>query len=443
MAKASSGKAIVLAGLILVAAVVVVALLSDKRYNWNENYAESSQFPYGSSLLKALLRERVADGNSFVDLSAEGEMNIDSLGWNGNGTYVYIGREYYATYSDVEALFRFVDQGNTAFIASHTFNYRLLDACFLDVDGTRFIQSDEEEEYQDIYYWDEPAEAVLEAANDTTARLQLYDDAETALSITYLRSQEPVNKVWHTFNTELKLNRGRDLVVYGERVDYGPNFIGFQYGEGFIYLHCNPLAFSNIVLSTDSGFAYAASAFDGVLNDNIAWDGLNREFRFEESSYSPPRNRHEDGFLRFILDEPGLRNAWFILLVMAVSYLIFGARRVQKPIPVIHPHRNTSIDFAETMGAMYRMEGEHAKLSDLKMRLFKAHIRDKYAMRTKDAQTDLNAFIAKLSERSHVEPQIIRDIFEIYQIIEGRNDPEGHKLIRLHNAIEQFHRHAR
>jgi hypothetical protein len=284
---------------------------------------------------------------------------------------------------------------------------------------------------------------VLSRINDTTAHLHLYDEANTRLNITYLRAQKPVNKVWHHFNSELELNRGRDLSIYGELEDYGPNFIGFQYGEGHIYLHCNPLAFSNHVLRTDSGFAYASSAMEGILNEHIVWDGYNRNFRYEESEYSPPRNRHEEGFLRFILDEPALRNAWYLLVFMALAYLIFGAKRVQKPIPVIHPQRNTSIDFAETMGAMYRMEGQHAKLSDLKMRLFKAHIRDKYAMRTKDANENLSAFIAKLSERSHVEPQIIRDIFEIYQIIEGRNDPEGYKLIRLHNAIEKFHAHAR
>lgn len=434
-------KTIVLVGTLLVAGVIAFVLFSEKRYNWNENYAESSQFPYGSSLLKAMLEHRAGTAEQFIDIENETELAIDSLGLEGTGTYVYLGREYYGTTEDVDALFRFVEQGNTAFIASHTFNYRLLNACFLDVDGTRFIEPDEEDE--DLYYWGEPSDVVLMRTNDTTAHLHLYDETGTKLSITYLRSQEPVNKVWHYFNEELSLNRGDDFDVFGELGDLGPNFIGFSYGEGTMYLHCSPLAFSNTVLSTDSGFAYASSAFDGVLNETIIWDGFNREFRFEEDSYSPPRNSHEDGFLRFVLSDRSLRNAWYILLAMAVTYLIFGARRVQKPIPVIHPHRNTSIDFAETMGAMYRMEGEHTRLSELKMRLFKAHIRERYNLRTKGLDNDLEGFITRLSERSHVEPKIIRDIFETYDMIKGRRDDEGYKLIRMHNAIEKFHQHAR
>ncbi|MGF1564448.1 MAG: DUF4350 domain-containing protein [Flavobacteriales bacterium] len=440
MAKSSTAKAIVIAGLVLAVAAVAVFLLSEKRYNWNENYKESAIYPYGSSLLKGMLKHRAGKPENFIEVNNEDDLVVYLPDSGEKATYVYIGREYYATQADVNVLFSFVEKGNTAFIASHTFNYRLLDACFLDIDGTRFIETDDDD---DIYYWDAPADVVLSKVNDSTARLHLYDDVSTRLSITYLKSQKPANKVWHYFNEDLELNRGADLDIFGELEDHGPNFIGFRYGEGYFYLHCNPLAFSNLVLATDSGFAYAASAFDGGLEEKIVWDSFNRDFRFEENSYTPPRSQHEDGFLKFILSERSLRNAWFVLLTMAIAYLIFGARRVQKPIPVIHPHRNTSIDFAETMGAMYRMEGEHAKLSDLKMRLFKAHIRDRYSMRTKDLHTDLNGFIARLSERSHVDQQTIRDIFEIYQIIEGRNDPEGHKLIRLHNAIEKFHLHAR
>lgn len=440
MAKNSSRKALVIAGILLATAAVAVYLLSEKRYNWNENYKESAIYPYGASLLKGMLKHRAGDRENFIEVNDENDLPLDSIEWEEKGCYVYIGREYYATEDNVDALFRFVENGNSAFIASHTFNYRLLDACFLDIDGTRFIETDDDD---DIYDWDAPADVVLSKVNDTTANLLLYDDVGTRLSITYLKSQEPANKVWHFFNEDLELNRGDDFDIFGELEDHGPNFIRFRYGEGYFYLHCNPLAFSNLVLGTDSGFAYAASAFDGVLEEKIVWDSFNRDFRFEENSYTPPRNQHEDGFLKFILSERSLRNAWFIVLTLAIAYLIFGARRVQKPIPVIHPHRNTSIDFAETMGAMYRMEGEHAKLSDLKMRLFKAHIRDRYTIRTKDLHLDTNSFIARLSERSNVDQQTIRDIFEIYQIIEGRNDPEGHKLVRLHNAIEKFHLHAR
>ncbi len=442
MLKGESAKAFIAVGLVLVAAVTAVVLLSEKRYNWNENYEENRLYPYGSSLFKGLLEHHAGDDARFIETDENTNLAFDSLGFDGDATYVYIGREYYATGPEVESLFAFVNQGNTAFIASHTFNYRLLNACFLDVDGTNFI-APEDEEKDDMYAWGDPEGVVLSRVNDTTAHLHLYDEADTRLKITNLWAQKPVNKVWHHFNSEIELNRGSDLSIYGELEDHGPNFIGFQHGKGHIYLHCNPLAFSNHVLRTDSGFTYAAAAMNGIINEHIVWDGYNRDFRYKESEYSPPRNRHEEGFLRFILDEPALRNAWYLLVFMALAYLIFGAKRVQKPIPVIHPQRNTSIDFAETMGAMYRMEGQHEKLSDLKMRLFKAYIRDKYAMRTKDANENLNVFIAKLSERSHVEPQIIRDIFEIYHIIEGINDPGGYRLIRLHNAIEKFHAHAR
>lgn len=429
--RSSNSKAFLIAGLIIALGAVVLFFFASKRFNWNETYQESASVPYGASLLSELVEASLPQESRFIRVNdtLRTSVNLDDLA--PQSTYLYIGREYYADSADIAFIATLLEHGHRAIIISHTFNRRLL-TTFLD-------HFDDEDEW--MPWGVTPTE--LFRSNDSAAVLSLLSAPEASFEIKHIYDHKVSNRVWVTFPLGLVTHDGYDVLYLGDAEHHGANFIRIASDQGDLYLHSTPIAFSNFWLRTPEGFRYASEALAVRGNGDVIWDAYNRDFRFTKGDFTPQRYSHEDGFLSFLLANRGLRASWFILLALAALFLAFGGRRNQRPVAVLSPLRNTSLNFAETIGTMYRLENEHKKLTSLKMRLFKAHVRERYNLSTRLMTEDREAFIAKLAERSHSEPQVIRDVLEIYDIIEGRNDPDGAKLVRLHNAIEKFLSHAR
>jgi hypothetical protein len=51
--------------------------------------------------------------------------------------------------------------------------------------------------------------------------------------------------------------------------------------------------------------------------------------------------------MRFILNNPPLRYAWYLLLLGLLIFVLFNAKRKQRIVPVIEPLKNTSLDLSE------------------------------------------------------------------------------------------------
>lgn len=436
MASAKRGNTgLVIIGAIILVGLILMFLLAKPRYNWYEHYTEDRDLPYGTSLLQELL-ERSSSDVDFITVNDTLHKMFDTAEFKKNSNYVYIGRELYLDSLDLVALDEFIRAGNHALVISHTFSSLFLEY-FID-----HIEYDYE-----LMFSDQPLDRLpkqrMDRIYDSTVVMTLEDFPETAFNVKYIFNQLPSEKSWmhffYAYNTEQ--DQPEHLGYYNDEY---PCFIRYELGKGSIMMHSAPLAFSNYWLGKEEGFAYANSALSYLGDGDVIWDKYSREYRFFRGDYSRQRYiDHDDGPLAYILSQRSLKWAWFVLLIAGFSYLIFGAKRRQQPVPVVEPPRNTSVDFAETIGHIFRLENEHRKLTKLKMRLFNAHIRERYNLRKSQLEKNREQFIANLSERSGVKEEDIRAIFDIYDIIEGRNDPDGDKLIRLHNAIEKFHAHAR
>jgi hypothetical protein len=71
--------------------------------------------------------------------------------------------------------------------------------------------------------------------------------------------------------------------------------------------------------------------------------------------------------LRFILNQPALKYAWFLFLIGMVFFMIFNAKRKQRVVPIIKPLTNTTVDFTKTIGNLYFQEGDHQNIIDKKI----------------------------------------------------------------------------
>ena len=123
--------------------------------------------------------------------------------------------------------------------------------------------------------------------------------------------------------------------------------------------------------------------------------------------------------------------------------MIFGAKRKQRSIPVIHPLKNTSLDFAETIGTMFRMENDHGKLLRLKMRLFRAFVRERYGLKTSVEQQDEAELIERLAEKADLHPEQVDEVFSMFNEYNQQKELEALDLVKFHQKLEQFYQNAR
>ena len=101
-------------------------------------------------------------------------------------------------------------------------------------------------------------------------------------------------------------------------------------------------------------------------------DGLRRLLR--ESGF----DADQQSIFRYIFTQPALTWAYYLVLIGLLFYALFAGKRTQRVIPVVEPPRNTSLEFAQTVGRLYFQQGDHDNLARKKIQYFLAGLRERY-----------------------------------------------------------------
>lgn len=203
------------------------------------------------------------------------------------------------------------------------------------------------------------------------------------------------------------------------------NFIKVPYKLGYFYLHCQPVCFTNYYLLKKEHHQYAENVASYIPKGKLTWfvKGQTGEYISE----SP---------MRYILSQPALRYAWYLLLLSLVIFMIFNAKRRQRIVPIIKPLTNTTVDFTKTIGNLYYQEGDHQNVIDKKIVYFLEKIRNDYLIET----TTLDeAFVKKLHLKSGKKLEDIQNVVRLINYQRSTyNQSIEDDLLELNNAIEKI-----
>jgi hypothetical protein len=161
------------------------------------------------------------------------------------------------------------------------------------------------------------------------------------------------------------------------------NFIRVPFGNGSFLLHTQPPAFTNYYLLKGRHSRYAEGLLSYIPEGTVYWYSQAFDKRTEIS----------DSKWRYILSQPALRWALWIAIIVLVIFILFNAKRKQRVIPEIAPLKNTTVDFAKTIGNLYYQEGNHHTIIEKKIIYFLEHIRNEYNIDTYSLD---DAFIEKM-----------------------------------------------
>lgn len=409
--------------------LIVLAFLfrsEDKRTNWKETYDEQSKDPYGTYIVLELLKSYFPEKD--LILIKDSLSNILPLTFAEQINYVFIGEALHFDSLDIEHILQVVANGGNAFISSRTIPDDLM---YYIYDG-----------YCDGSSWYD-----YEEVNDSSAQLSvlhpnLNKDSSNFTYRFYRRDLRP-NYRWQYIYKSYFCEDEFGLTAIGFMKDSLSNFAKIAYGNGVIYLHTTPLAFTNIQLLEEAHLQYANKVFSHLTPGIIYWDRYNRASEFvgkrrnAQPPDSSPRRITSKGPLQYILEQPPLAWAWYLLLFSALLYLIFRAKRRQRVIPVLEKNRNTSLEFLATIGQLYFLQNNHRKLALQKMKYFGNFIRDRYMMNFNEDSLE------RIATKSEIDEEWIQKILLVYKNIENSAFVSENTLKEFHQLIDYFYKNCK
>ena len=413
--------------LLLVFGMLVWLLRTEPRkvIDWRETYDYDSREPYGTSIIFELLESRYeTDSLRMLRDSLRGVLPAEDI----NGSYLFIGEALYLDTADQNQLLEFVAAGNEAFISSKTLPWRL---------GERIYQPGCDNEGWVDY----------ESLIDSSVQLNFLHPSlrrDSAFTMDY-RSGPGIRPYAWTYLRETYFCEDRGgLTRLGNIDGLLPNFARISHGEGTFYLHTTPIAFSNYQLLEEDGLAYAERALSHLPVDGpVFWDRYSKvpeEIGRRANGGSGRRSLDDKSPLSYILSQPPLAWAWYLLLSMGLLFLLFRAKRRQRIVPTLEPNTNTSMEFLSTIGRLYFLQNNHRQMALQQMKLFLAHVRQRYGIPTQ--QLDEH-FAEQLADKADYPQQQLQRLLTLHQNIESSSFISSNTLVDFHQLIHDFYQQTK
>ena len=394
-----------------------------KKHDWRMNLKDDNLEPYGTQLVKELVKNHFAQ-DSFIVIEEKLGVGLPDNPVD-NTNYIFIGEAMLMDSVDSEKLLEFIYSGHTALISSRTIPDILISQVYDNpCDSTYW------EDYG-LYY----DTAVI--TNFTHPDLAL----DEPLNFPYIRRNRVSNFYWQKIDEYLLCRAENYPEIITQSSDSIVDMVLFRHGAGKLYLQTSPITFSNYYVSSKQGKVYLPRFFAHLGNGPIYWDGFsNVPMSVGQRNNASNRRPLEptEGPLEYVLSQPPLAWAWYLLVTMGLLFLVFRAKRRQKMIPVLAPNRNTSLEFISTISRLHFTGENHQKMALQKMELMEIFIRNKYRLSIEDEN-----FITKLSHTSEVDEAIIQKMFLIYTNIKSSKTASDKTLIELHKLTAYFYQHCR
>lgn len=385
--------------LLLFAVILGIAVIDSgatRPIDWSKTYNTRDKTPFGLYVLQQELPQIMGSTRSYRDFGDTFYEEIARLDSAKSYDAALIEIADYVGFGEEEIadILDYASKGGEVFISAKYFSIDLLDTLGLYVEPLDYER-----------FRPTPERVFYTLGTDTTAvRLSKQTD----------------------FQVFSKLN-AQNSTILGHIHARGramPNFVQVRVGQGSIFLHAVPEAFGNYHLLQEQSYAYATKALNAIKNNDVLLSDVYYD-------YEQPRTP-----LRVVLSQPGLYQAWYLLLVGLLALLFFKSKREQRAVKVMKPEPNLSKEFAETIGNMYYENGNPANIIHKKIDYFLFTIRSLFQLDTMELLDD--KFIKQLSLKAGVE---VEETKQLMRSLEKYRKAKHHQIDdvkTVNNLIEDY-----
>jgi hypothetical protein len=372
---------------------ILVEVLSPPPINWNVTYDENHKIPYGTFALNSLLPDlfpgqRITNSNSTIYDLIDGDFK----------SLIIISQSFSLGEEDEASLLEMLDQGKHVFIAAERLGGKLMDS--LKISVSHSIVKGFASTMQDSV-----AVFMAEGTPFTDKGPYNYLTAHASL-------------YFYSYDTSKA-----EVLAVDESKD--PFLIRYKIGNGELVLSTLPMAFTNFYLMMDKNHNFASNALSVLPVGDIHLTNFYHYGRLEPLSK-----------LRFILSHPSLKWGYYLAIFAVVLFMIFESKRRQRPIPVITPPSNSTLDFIGTMGNLYLNKGNNINIANKKITYFLDYLRQRYFLKTDKLDDEFAERLAMKTSRNVVETKELVALIRKVELSGISNDDE---LLLLNDKIEDYY----
>ena len=385
--------------IVLFVGFTIIEFSAETPVNWSKTYKETDKIPYGTFVLYEELPSLFPD-SEIENINVSPYEYFDEHYYWGDSTYDvsgnYIHIDEYANIDDVSAqeLLDFASYGNTVFVSTLYPPQKFYDSLNLDTTNQYDFRGKAEIGFTNPALKNDSITIDKGLSNIYFSKL----DSSTTTALGY----QKFDSIKHI------------------------NFVKINHGFGTVYLHLQPIVFTNYHLLKKNNKKYAATALSYLPDESIYYDYHAKIG--ETLGYSP---------LRFINSQPALRAAWLLGLCSLLLFMIFNAKRKQRIVKVIKPLENTTVAFTKTIGNLYYETKDHNNLIDKKIMYFLEYIRRVYYLNTQHLD---EKFVKNLTVKSGKDKELIKKLIDLIVYLKAKPVCTEADLLNLNNTIEDFYK---
>ena len=362
--------------------------------NWRPSYTTVEKIPFGSYVLFEEL-PTIFGETPIEQITKDPYEFIVDDNYVQNSTYFFLNNAIFLDEHQVDALIKYVSEGNTAFMSANSYGYILEDSLGL---------------YPSTVY-ELLEESVATNFFNSEFKMDSMPKYKKGVYKTIFADIDTLNtKALGYFETKEK------------NVDE-LNYISVEIGEGRFLFHTLPEAFTNYYM-LNGNQRYAAQVLSYIETEHIYWD-----------SYLKSGRKIISSPMRFVLSQRALR--WFYYLTMAglLLLVLFMAKREQRIIKVIKPLKNTSIEFTRTIGDLYFQHKDYTNIITKKITYFMELIRSRYYLSTQVLDEE---FITKLAHKSGNDQAKTKKLIDYINHLKAKSLHNEADLIELNKKTQDF-----
>ncbi len=399
--------------ILLIGVMVLIGYISQRhagrRINWEPNYRMDSRVPFGCYLTDKYIESTMSIKPEYVDQTIYTILRDTTFTEH---NYVIINEKFQPSALDVIELCRFVNDGNTVFISAGDFG--------LLGDSLKVYVSDPM-----MMHMQEDSTKTLNTAisyNSDSVRMNLVNPA-LKLNEAAVYDKSWISYVFHKLNSA-------DVTILGIEASGYTNFINYKFGEGQFIFHCMPEAFCNYYAGKRNNAKYLFGALS-YLPDQPT---------FIDRNYKIGKIANNEDSRRYILSQPALRLAYYIIIVAGIVALLFAGKRKQRPVAILPAVRNTTLDFVEQVGALYYKQSDHSNIVNKKINYFLESVRSRFFVTT--IQID-DRLVERVTALSGVPLQQVQHLFHTIKTLRYVNNHTSKELKTLVTLIREFNQRSK
>jgi hypothetical protein len=412
----------------VVGVLLLLETLAPQPLSWEESYTSGDKIPYGAYVLYDQLDELFNEEVESVKVDPVSFLKNHKEETNAN--YIFINNYLEFDRAEMDDLLEFAGRGNKVFISTQSVTGAFGDS--LKLESNPYYSYYEEDTVR--VRLNNPLfenRSYIYQKGSSYRHFVSYDTTITSVLGEVLPFEPVKGYLKNIFGEEFGSEQESNQTIIENAIEKSKsrqvpqaNFIELKVGDGAIYYHLNPIAFTNYYMLQQGKEQYVSEVFSYLNDGPVYFDDYGKSGRRVVSSP-----------MRFILTNAALKWSWYISLGSVLLYFIFKAKREQRSIPVVKPLENSTVEFTKTIGNLYFQSGDVSGIIHKKINFFLQKLRSKYFVNTEKMDA---VFIQRLSIKIGVSQEQTKDVIEYINHLRSKSVHSDYELKQLNKKIDAF-----